>query len=221
MKEKENTSTSKTKKLIYSVILAVCVFLLIAATVLTVYFVTTNQNEILDNPPTDNPDNPDNPDDPDGPDGPDGPDKPSVGDGQVAFIAPIKDATCTVEYLENWYNQSRDAYYWHQGIDYSADAGTEVYAMADGKVVSVVLNDVTGNSITIEHADGIQTIYRFVDAVQGLNAGDTVKQGQVIATVAEPYGTEYLDGTHLHLEMKVESKNVDPSKYIDQTLEEK
>lgn len=215
MKEKENTTaTPKRRKLIYSIILAVCVLLLVTATVLTVYFVTSGGNEVLDEPPLDN--NPPVDDDPPHED----PTKPSGGQS-VQFISPVKDAACTVEYFKEYYNASRNVYYYHRAMDFAADAGTEVLAMSDGKVVSVINNEVTGNSITIRHADGVETVYRFVEAAEGLNEGDTVQQGQVIATVAEAYGTEYKDGTHLHLEMKVDDKYVDPAKYIDQTLEEK
>ena len=43
----------------------------------------------------------------------------------------------------------------------------------------------------------------------------------MIAKVAEAYGTEANDGTHLHLEMTLNGKAVDPTDYIDVTLEEK
>ncbi len=221
MNEKENTSTLNRKKLIYSVIISVCALLLIAAIVLTVYFVTTGGNEIAENPPVD--DNPpaENPpaDNPPAENPPD--DKPSGGDGKVTFIVPVEAASCTVEYDAIYNNRSLDRWYKHLAVDYAAEEGAAVSAMADGKVVEISLDETLGNLITIEHSGGLKSIYRFVEPESGLKVGDQVSCGQKIATVAAAYGTEYKDGTHLHLEMELNGENVDPTVYIDQTLEEK
>lgn len=237
MKEKSNTSTSTAskKRLMYSIIIAVCALLLIAATVLTVYFVTTGRNNIVEQPPIDQTDPPEGeePDDPAGPgkeeptDDPPGnepeeptDDQPSTGE-RVAFVKPVEATACSVEYEAVYNNTSLDRWYKHYAIDYAAAAGTPVCAMADGKVVKISLESVLGNYILLEHDGGITTLYRFVEPVDNLKEGDTVKQGQTIATVAEAYGTEYKDGTHLHLEMKLNDVPVDPKDYIDLTLEDK
>ena len=60
---------------------------------------------------------------------------------------------------------------------------------------------------------------RFVTEKEGLTVGQTVKKGDVIATVAEPTGNEYKDGAHLHFEVLENGKSVDPTKHL--TLEEK
>lgn len=236
MKEKENTSPTPTKKkLIYSIVVAVCALLLIAATILTVYFVTNSGKEVLENPPVgDDPDkdpdkdtdvdvdpgtDPDKDTDVDADPGTD-PNTPSSGE-TVAFIKPIDSAVCSVEYGVIYGNTSTDKWYRHMAIDFEADAGTSVCAMADGVVKTISMEEILGNYIVIEHEDGITTTYRFVEPVAGLREGDTVRQGQTIATVAEAYGTEYKDGTHLHLEMTQNGKYVDPTAYIDITFEEK
>ncbi|MBR6703504.1 MAG: M23 family metallopeptidase, partial [Clostridia bacterium] len=73
--------------------------------------------------------------------------------------------------------------------------------------------------ITIDHGDGVKSVYRFVEEVEGLQVGDSVKKGEVIATVASATGNEYRDGAHLHFEMYEQGKNIDPNIYL--TLEEK
>ncbi len=221
MKEKENTSTTSNKKrIIYPVIVAVCALLLITATVLTVYFVTRGNQNVLENPPVDDP-NSDDPaiDDPSG-NQPDDPGKPSGG-VSAAFVKPVESSACSVEYGVIYNNQSTDKWYKHMAVDYVADAGTEVSAMADGVVKKISMEEVLGNYILVEHDGGITTMYRFVEPVSDLKEGDEVKQGQTIAKVAEAYGTEYKDGAHLHLEMKVNGKHVDPKDYIDVIFEEK
>ena len=236
MKEKENTSTKSKKRMMYSIIIAVCALLLIAATVLTVYFVTNSRSNVLEQPPIENPpDDPNEPDDPAGPgtqepENPGGPsnpgndpsedNKPSGGE-RVAYVKPVDSTACSVEYETIYNNTSLDRWYKHMAIDYIAEAGTPVFAMADGVVKEISMESVLGNYIVLEHDGGLTTLYRFVEPVSNLQEGDTVKQGQTIATVAEAYGTEYKDGTHLHLEMKLNGVNVDPKDYIDLTLEDK
>ncbi len=248
------TSTTGKKRMVYSIIVAVCALLLIVATVLTVYFVTRGNREVIENPPIDSGDPPegDNPagpgtqepgdDQPAGPgtqepdegNQPAGPgtqepddgndpsegDQPSGGE-KVAFVKPVESEVCSVEYNVVYNNTSLDRWYKHKGMDFVAEVGAPVFAMADGVVKEISLESVLGNYIILEHADGITSLYRFVEPIEGLKEGDEVKQGQTIATVAEAYGTEYKDGVHLHLEMKKEGENVDPKDYIDFTFEEK
>ena len=108
----------------------------------------------------------------------------------------------------------------HQGVDVSAEAGSEVCALAAGTVEAIYTADVLqGTQIVLNHGDGLTSEYHYVEPVDGLKVGDTVIAGQVIATVAEPTGAEYKDGAHLHLEVFESGKNVDPAKYL--TLEEK
>jgi len=98
--------------------------------------------------------------------------------------------------------------------------GTKVLAVEDGKVESVYTSDVLlGTEITIDHGNGVKSVYRFVTEAEGLKVGDTVKKGDVIATVAEASGNEYKQGAHLHFEIVKNNTSVDPSTYL--TLEEK
>ena len=142
-----------------------------------------------------------------------------VGGKTDEMIMPV----ATVSVLNDYgfyHNQTLNVYHEHAGIDFSATAGTEVYAVASGVVESVYTDDVLlGTEIVIDHGDGIKTTYRFVTEKEGLKAGDTVKQGDVIATVAEPTGSEYKDGAHLHFEVSQEGVVKDPTEFL--TLEEK
>lgn len=248
MKDKENTATNpRKKKLIYSIIVAVCALLLITATVLTVYFVTTSRSNVLEEPPIDEGGKKPGDGEGENPGGGEGEnpggeseepekkpdDKPSGGEGEnpggnqpaggekTAFIMPVSSCNCTLEFNVVYHNTSLDRWYKHPAVDFSAEEGENVFSMADGVVKEVSMEEVLGNYIVIEHEGGITATYRFVEPVENLKEGDAVTQGQIIATVAAAYGTEYKDGTHLHLEMKQDGKHVDPMSYIDSTLEEK
>lgn len=147
-----------------------------------------------------------------------------VNDEQVSalpdgMIAPIEAAAVSNSY-GFYYNKTLDSYYVHTGVDFVADAGTQVMAVEDGVVESVYKEDVLlGTQIVVRHAEGLKSVYRFVNEVDGLKVGDKVEKGDVIATVAEANGNEYKDGAHLHFTIEKNGNAVDPTQYL--TLEEK
>lgn len=209
--------TSKRKKLIYYVILAISVCLLVAATVLTVYFVSDSKNDhVIDKDPS----TPVIPDDPKEPDDPTPPDVPSTGDDVVKFTVPLASETVST-YDVIYKSATTNFIYRHKAVDFAAAAGTAVAAVADGTVESVSLNETTGNIVTIDHGNGLKSLYRFVEPVSTLKKGDSVKKGDKIAEVAAAYGSEAKDGEHLHLEMEENGKKVDPAKYLDIEYDEK
>ena len=114
-----------------------------------------------------------------------------------------------------FHNVTLNAYYEHTGVDFVAEVGAKVLAVDDGVVESIYSGDVLkGTEIVLDHGDGVKSIYRFVAAVDGLSVGDSVSQGDAIATVAEPSGDEYRDGAHLHFEIVKNGQAVDPSSYL-------
>lgn len=217
---KEENAKSK-KKLIYYLTLAISLVLLIVATVLTVYFVTgAGNDDVLDNPPPiENPDDGKKPDDGNKPDQkpdddkkPD--DKPTGGDDTVKFVVPLSYSKAT-EFNSIYASQTTGFIYRHKAVDFAAEEGTEICSMADGTVKEISLNETTGNYITVDHGDGLITLYRFVEPVKDLKAGDKVKKGDKIATVAAAYGSEAKDGTHLHLEVSLKGVPQNPADYIE------
>ena len=220
---KEQKTKSK-KRLLYYLILAVSVLLLAAATVLTVYFVS-NQSNVLEKPPVVEPGGDDNKpggdDNKPGGDNPDDTDKPTGGDSADKYVAPLANVKYTLEYGEIYTNETLGWSYRQNALDFAAEAGTEVYAMADGEVETVSYNDKTGNYIIVNHGNGLRTLYRFVEPVKGLGKGAEVKKGAVIGTVAEAYGSEFKDGTHLHFEVSVNNVAKNPADYFEVVQEEK
>ena len=129
------------------------------------------------------------------------------------YIFPVQEATVLHPY-GFYYNKTLNSYYEHQGIDFAAEAGTSVYAIADGTVESVYVEDILrGGEITIAHEDGARSVYTFVDA-KDIKVGDMVKQGDVLGTVSEAKGEEYKDGAHLHLEVFAGETIIDPESIL-------
>lgn len=119
-----------------------------------------------------------------------------------------------------YHNKTLNKYYEHKGVDFTAEVGTQVLAVDDGVVESIYKDDVlTGTEITVDHGDGVKTVYRFITVDEALTVGASVARGDVIGMVAEATGEEYKDGAHLHFEIKKDGKQVDPATYL--TFEEK
>ena len=117
--------------------------------------------------------------------------------------------------LDNSGYTARDA-----AEEIAAEVGAEVLAVQDGVVESIYRDDIlTGTEITVDHGDGVKTVYRFVTANEDLTVGMAVKRGDCIATVAEATGEEYKDGAHLHFEVRKSGATMDPAVYL--TFEEK
>ena len=82
----------------------------------------------------------------------------------------------------------------HLGVDYGAPSGTPVWAVGDGVVSQAGWNGGCGNSVTIRHRNGLQTLYCHLSQVL-VSAGKGVSQKAVIGLVGS---TGLSTGPHLH-----------------------
>ena len=98
----------------------------------------------------------------------------------------------------------------HEGIDVSAPMGSPIEAPAAGVVTDAGWETGYGNTITINHGFGIVT--KFAHASKLLvKTGQRVQRGQRIALVGN---TGLATGPHLHYEVHVNGRPVDPLKYV-------
>ena len=98
----------------------------------------------------------------------------------------------------------------HNGLDFVGPYGSVIYAPADGVVDIVAKRGGFGNSIEIDHGNDIKTEYAHLDSSL-VKVGDIVKRGDKIAIQGN---TGRSTGQHLHWEVRVKRKNVDPMKFI-------
>ncbi len=107
----------------------------------------------------------------------------------------------------------------HSGMDFSAPSGTEVYATGNGRV-SRISKEKTGygNRIEIDHGFGYTTMYAHLEKFN-VRMGQKVNRGDIIGFVGNT-GTS--TAPHLHYEVHVKKKKVNPSHYYfnDLTAEE-
>ena len=217
---------SKKKVLLYYLILAACLLVIAAVTVTIVLTVGRNSTPTLsDGSQTEKPDDGNNPNggnhdgnNPNGGNTPDDGKKPDDNHptgGDLTCGLPLQNASVSCGY-EFAYDKTLDRYAVHQGMDFKGSAGDNVVAVLDGTIVKVVTDHILGeNYVTIAHNGGLTSTYKYINAREGLKEGDSVKKGDVIGTIAEARGMEMNEGEHLHFEMAVNGKTVDPDTYLE------
>ena len=97
----------------------------------------------------------------------------------------------------------------HAGIDFGAPTGTPVYAAGDGVVEKAGWEGGYGRWLQIKHNNGYETGYGHLSR-WAVKAGQHVHQGQVVAYVGS---TGLSTGPHLHYEIMVGGKKVNPSQF--------
>ena len=98
----------------------------------------------------------------------------------------------------------------HHGLDIAAPEGTPVYAPADGIVVKTERNGGYGRVLYISHGNALVTRYGHLHDYK-VRPGQKVHRGEVIALVGN---TGRSTAPHLHYEVLVGGKRVDPMKYV-------
>jgi len=103
----------------------------------------------------------------------------------------------------------------HYGMDFTAPAGTDVYATGNGTVVDVSSSQRgLGKHITIDHGFGYTSIYAHLSNFN-VRVGQRVQRGDIIGYVGS---TGMSVANHLHYEIKLNGVNVDPVNYYFEDL---
>jgi murein DD-endopeptidase MepM/ murein hydrolase activator NlpD len=98
----------------------------------------------------------------------------------------------------------------HEGVDIYAPKGTPIAATADGKVARAGWEVGYGLSMVVDHGYGFRTFYAHCSKLKK-NVGDGVERGDIIAMVGS---TGITTGSHLHYEVLVDGKSVNPTHYL-------
>lgn len=96
----------------------------------------------------------------------------------------------------------------HTGVDWAGASGTPIYAAGNGVIEKEGWESGYGKFILIQHNNGYETAYGHMSAfARGVNEGDHVRQGQLIGFMGS---TGLSTGSHLHFEIRVNGRFVDP-----------
>jgi murein DD-endopeptidase MepM/ murein hydrolase activator NlpD len=133
---------------------------------------------------------------------------------QYRFIWPEPQAQISQPFGPStfWFEPPYDGYpHFHTGIDLVEPFGAPVYAADDG-IVALVGSSSSGygNYVVIAHAGGLDTLYGHLSTAL-VKVGQTVTQGTVVGLEGS---TGNSTGAHLHFELRINQKPVNPAPYL-------
>ncbi len=105
----------------------------------------------------------------------------------------------------------------HFGIDLVKPTGTPIASCAAGKVVMAKTRIISGETVVLEHAPGVYSLYYHLDSI-AVNQGETVEAGEIIGTVG---ATGLVTGAHLHWEVRFSGVPVAPGYLLEHNLLDK
>ena len=98
----------------------------------------------------------------------------------------------------------------HQGMDFTASTGTDIYATGNGTVSFCGWRQGYGNTVIINHGFGYETLYAHCSELLVVE-GQKVRRSDVVAKVGN---TGKSTGPHLHYEVRLRGTQVDPRNYF-------
>ncbi len=138
----------------------------------------------------------------------------------ITFIMPVENCTEIERYSDTMvWNSTLNRYSSHMATDFFASEGTAVLCVYDGVIKSVDNSILKGVTVTIEHKDGLTTVYNSLADADTVSVGQQVKAGDVIGHVSLSNRQESGSGAHLHFEVLEDGVSIDPIKYM--SFEEK
>lgn len=100
--------------------------------------------------------------------------------------------------------------HFHSGLDITNHVGAPIRASKAGVIVSAGWDGAYGKTVDVRHANGVVTRYAHCSKIM-VSPGDRVGQGETIALVGE---TGRATGPHVHYEVRINGRPVDPKKFI-------
>lgn len=126
----------------------------------------------------------------------------------VDFIKPTEGPYSSPFGLKRFFNkQPRKP---HSGLDIAAPKGTPIVAPADGTVINTGNYFFNGNTVFLDHGQGLITMYCHMDSIS-IKEGTTVKTGDIIGNVGL---TGRVTGAHLHWSVILNNTTVDPLLFL-------
>lgn len=117
-------------------------------------------------------------------------------------------------YISSYFGERMDPFNgeeaFHKGIDFAADAGADVVAVASGIVIWAGQRDGYGVLVEVSHGNGYVTRYGHNQRAL-VEAGDTVQRGQAVAVVGS---TGRSTGPHVHFEVLRNGQAVNPMSFV-------
>ena len=135
---------------------------------------------------------------------------------QTNFITPVDGRFSSIFGLKRIYNKQARIRR-HTGLDIAAPQGTNIMSPAKGTVIRTGSYFFTGNTVFIDHGQGLVTMYCHLNKTH-VKAGQQLIQGESIGTVGM---TGRVSGPHLHWVVSLNDTKVDPKLFIPKNVTQK
>lgn len=136
----------------------------------------------------------------------------------LTLALPLENCTLDIDYSDTVlvFSPTMEDYRAHFGVDLRGEIGQEVMAVADGVVKNIWQDPFMGTCVSIEHDKNVVSYYKNLDPVvkEGLVIGASVSKGDVIGAIGESAMNEVAQDPHLHFELMIKDKHVDPKDHI-------
>ena len=113
--------------------------------------------------------------------------------------------------VSSYFGELRSGGHIHKGLDIATFIGANIYAAASGKVIFSGWQGGYGKTIMIHHGSGITTLYGHLEKILA-GYGQNVSKGDILGLAGS---TGKSTGSHLHYEIRIDGKRVDPMGYIE------
>jgi murein DD-endopeptidase MepM/ murein hydrolase activator NlpD len=127
----------------------------------------------------------------------------------IIFDKPVEGPLSSPFGLKRFFNGEPRAP--HSGLDFAVPTGTPVKAPADGKVILTGNYFFNGNTVFLDHGQGLISMYCHL-SVMDVTVGDTLKRGEVLGKVG---ATGRVTGAHLHWSVSLNDARIDPAILIN------
>lgn len=136
----------------------------------------------------------------------------SLAEADTHFSAPVDGRLSSLFGLQRYFNNvPRQP---HNGLDIAAPAGTAILAPASGKVIGTGSFFFNGNSVFLDHGQGLISVYLHMSKIE-VETGQILQAGQRLGTVG---ATGRVTGPHLHWIIYLNKQAVDPALFISEDL---
>lgn len=111
------------------------------------------------------------------------------------------------------YHETLNLFKTNDGVLLAAEKGANVVSVADGIVTDITEDTMHGVCVTMAIGSGYEVIYGQLEETE-LKIGDSLKEGDIVGTIAEPTRYYSMEGSHLYLKMQKEDEPVNPMLYL-------
>ncbi len=108
-------------------------------------------------------------------------------------------------------NETTGSWQTHNGTDFAAEVGAEVFSISSGEITEIKTDPLWGVTVTVDHHNGYISKYCGLGTELSVQQGDTIASGTVLGVVGQTADIESAAAPHLHIELRHNGEFIDPN----------